>query len=186
MRYAMRIYFLVLCLTLFLSGRAVAQYAAPAEEEIHRRVGELLSKMTVEEKAGQLNQVSGILMPGFIDKKPDEAIRKEQAGSILWLTGATEINRLQISLSSSSRATMRNTPGERLAFQKSPLQSALHLAPLRNSPEGRIGRNFGSQYTLPSVSRSAGLLSLNLRGRRLLDVVPANGGLATLPLRWSC
>jgi beta-glucosidase len=95
MRYAMRIYFLVLCLTLFLSGRAVAQYAAPAEEEIHRRVGELLSKMTVEEKAGQLNQVSGILMPGFIDKKPDEAIRKEQAGSILWLTGATEINRLQ-------------------------------------------------------------------------------------------
>jgi hypothetical protein len=44
MRYAMRIYFLVLCLTLLLSGRAVAQYAAPAEEEIHRRVGELLSK----------------------------------------------------------------------------------------------------------------------------------------------
>jgi beta-glucosidase len=95
MRYAIRSYFLVLWITLLLSGRAVAQYAAPAEEEIHRHAGELLSKMTVEEKAGQLNQVSGILMPGFIDKKPDEAIRKGQAGSILWLTGATEINRLQ-------------------------------------------------------------------------------------------
>ena len=46
--------------------------------------------------------------------------------------------------------------------------------------------NFGSQYTLPSVSRPAGSLSLNLRGRCLLDVVPANGCLATLPLRWSC
>jgi|ERR1700678_4467419 hypothetical protein len=62
--------------------------------------------------------------------------------------------------------------------------SAIHRPVLAFS--GTVHGNFGSQYTLPSVSRSAGLLSLNLRGRRLLDVVPANGCLATLPLRWSC
>src|ERR1700677_750356 len=41
-----------------------------------------------------------------------------------------------------------------------------------------------SQYTLSSVLRSAGLLSLNLRGRSF--TVPANGCLATLLLRWQC
>src|ERR1700684_50935 len=39
-----------------------------------------------------------------------------------------------------------------------------------------------SRYTLSSVLRSAGLLSLNLRGRSF--TVPANGCLATLLLRW--
>jgi hypothetical protein len=42
-----------------------------------------------------------------------------------------------------------------------------------------------SQYTLSSVLRSAGLLSLNLRGRGS-GFVPANGCLATLLLRWHC
>jgi len=50
---------------------------------------------------------------------------------------------------------------------------------------GTVHGSLGSQYTPSSVSRSAGLLSLNLRGRRL-GAVPANGCLATLPLRWSC
>jgi hypothetical protein len=44
------------------------------------------------------------------------------------------------------------------------------------------GRSSLSQYTLSSVLRSAGLLSLNLRGRSF--TVPANGCLATLLLRW--
>jgi hypothetical protein len=51
---------------------------------------------------------------------------------------------------------------------------------------GDCVREFWFPIHLPSVSRPAGLLSLNLRGPRLLDVVPANGCLATLPLRWSC
>jgi hypothetical protein len=50
---------------------------------------------------------------------------------------------------------------------------------------GDCAREFQLPIHLPSVSRSAGLLLLNLRGRRL-GVVPANGCLATLPLRWSC
>jgi hypothetical protein len=50
---------------------------------------------------------------------------------------------------------------------------------------GTVHRSFGSQYALSSVSRSAGLLSLNLRGQ-CLGAVPANGCLAALPLRWSC
>jgi hypothetical protein len=41
-----------------------------------------------------------------------------------------------------------------------------------------------SQNTLSPVSRSTGLLSPNLRGPRLPDVVPAIGCLATLPLQF--
>jgi len=51
--------------------------------------------MTVEEKAGQLNQAAGIRLPGVSEAGPHDAIRKGQAGSVLWLTGAEEINRLQ-------------------------------------------------------------------------------------------
>ena len=42
--------------------------------------------MTVDEKVGQLNQASGIIMPGFVKDKPDEAIVQGKVGSILWLT----------------------------------------------------------------------------------------------------
>jgi hypothetical protein len=50
---------------------------------------------------------------------------------------------------------------------------------------GTVHGSFHSLYTLSCVSRSAGSHSLNLRGQRLLSVVPANGCLATLLMRWS-
>ena len=51
---------------------------------------------------------------------------------------------------------------------------------------GTVHGSSTSLYTLSSVSRSAGSHSLNLRGQRLHSVVPANGCLATLLMRWSC
>jgi beta-glucosidase len=95
MRSATRPASCVLSLMLFLTGWAVAQSSSPTEDDVHRRAQELLGKMTVEEKAGQLNQVAGIQMPGIMDQKPDEAIKKGQVGSVLWLTDVKEINRLQ-------------------------------------------------------------------------------------------
>src|ERR1700677_97098 len=58
--------------------------------------------------------------------------------------------------------------------------SAVHQPVLTWS--GTVHGSLRSQYTLSSVLRSAGLLSLNLRGRSF--TVPANGCLATLLLRW--
>jgi len=65
------------------------------EDVIHRRASELVARMTVEEKVGQLNQVSGHSIPGSTDNGLDRAIEQGQVGSILWLVDVKEINRLQ-------------------------------------------------------------------------------------------
>jgi beta-glucosidase len=70
--------------------------AAPiSQQEAHRRAEALLKQMTVEEKAGQMNQASGIQMPGLGSEKPDDAIAKGQVGSVLWLIDVKELNRMQ-------------------------------------------------------------------------------------------
>ena len=53
---------------------------------------ELLGKMTLEEKVGQMEQI-GYREPDSVTH--DERIRKEQAGSFLFVTDPVEINRLQ-------------------------------------------------------------------------------------------
>lgn len=73
---------------------AIAQ-ANPASQEAVQRAEALLKKMTVEEKVGQLNQSSGIVIPGFVKDRPDDLIAQGKTGSILWLTDVKEINRLQ-------------------------------------------------------------------------------------------
>src|SRR5579863_9435484 len=55
----------------------------------------LLKQMTVEEKVGQLNESSGIVMEGLGTEKPDDLIAKGGVGSILWQHDVKEINRLQ-------------------------------------------------------------------------------------------
>ena len=55
----------------------------------------LLKQMTVDEKVGQLNESSGMLMPGMVTEKPDDLIAKGGVGSILWQMNVKEINRLQ-------------------------------------------------------------------------------------------
>ncbi len=78
-----------------LAVAAAAQTAPITRQEAHSRAEALLKRMTVEEKAGQMNQAAGISMPGLGTEKPEVAIAKGQVGSILWLTDVKEINRLQ-------------------------------------------------------------------------------------------
>ena len=63
--------------------------------EAHRRAEELLKQMTVNEKIGQMNQASGVVMPMLGSQKPDEPIAQGKVGSVLWLIDVKEINRLQ-------------------------------------------------------------------------------------------
>ncbi|NSW52884.1 MAG: beta-glucosidase BglX [Anaerolineae bacterium] len=62
-------------------------------ESTVRRVNELLEKMSLEEKVGQLAQISGANF--FSDYNPEEIIRKGGAGSVLWLNDTKRFNELQ-------------------------------------------------------------------------------------------
>jgi beta-glucosidase len=90
------------CLTLSLllvlaASQLPAQQSAPValqaeDSQALRFANELLSKMTLEEKVGQMTQI------GFREADSvthDERVRKEQAGSFLFITNPVEINRLQ-------------------------------------------------------------------------------------------
>ncbi len=83
--------FLVTSLPAILHAQAPPITAA----EAHSRAEELLKQMTIEEKVGQMNQSSGVVMPLLADEKPDNLIIQGKVGSILWLIDVKEINRLQ-------------------------------------------------------------------------------------------
>jgi beta-glucosidase len=78
-----------------LAGMLSAQTAPVTSPEAHRRAEALLKQMTVDEKVGQLNQASGVIMPGLGNDKPDDLIAQGKVGSVLWLIDVKEINRLQ-------------------------------------------------------------------------------------------
>jgi beta-glucosidase len=88
---------LSLLLVLAASKLPAQQQSAPValqadDPQALRFANELLSKMTLEEKVGQMTQI------GFREADSvthDERIRKEQAGSFLFVTNPVEINRLQ-------------------------------------------------------------------------------------------
>jgi beta-glucosidase len=63
--------------------------------EAKQKAEALLKQMTLDEKVGQLNESSGVVMPGIGTEKPDDLIAKGGVGSILWQMDAKEINRLQ-------------------------------------------------------------------------------------------
>jgi beta-glucosidase len=63
--------------------------------EAKQKAEALLKQMTLEEKVGQLNESSGVLLPGLAGEKPDDLIVKGGVGSILWQMNLDEINRLQ-------------------------------------------------------------------------------------------
>ncbi len=66
--------------------------AAP-EAVVAARVEDLLGRMSLAEKIGQLNQVGGAdFLPG---PKPEEVIRQGGAGSVLWLNETKKFNALQ-------------------------------------------------------------------------------------------
>ena len=83
--------FLVVSLPWSLAG----QTASMTANEAHRRAEELLKQMTIDEKVGQMNQSSGVVMPLLASEKPDDLIVQGKVGSILWLIDVKEINRLQ-------------------------------------------------------------------------------------------
>jgi beta-glucosidase len=86
----------ILCFCMFMFiGRAGAQSGPISAEEAHRRAEELLKQMTVDEKVGQMNQASGVVMPFLGSQKPDDLIVQGKVGSVLWLINVKEMNRLQ-------------------------------------------------------------------------------------------
>ncbi len=87
-------------LALAALGAAGAAAAPPAaggsadDARVKARVEALLAKMTVEEKVGQCEQIAGAaIFPGA--PKPDEAIARGAAGSLLWLNDTKKFNELQ-------------------------------------------------------------------------------------------
>ena len=91
--FRLKKYLLPCCVLVILAGNLAAQTVSP--EEAHRKAEALLQKMTVDEKVGQLNQSSGVIMPMLGNEKPDDLVVQGRVGSILWLIDVKEINRLQ-------------------------------------------------------------------------------------------
>jgi beta-glucosidase len=74
-------------------GAAVLQCTLLYGADVAPKVEELLHRMTLDEKIGQLAQIGGMaFVPG--SPKPEDAVRKG-AGSVLWLNDPAAINRLQ-------------------------------------------------------------------------------------------
>jgi len=94
-RTPMRRFPLVLIAIALAALSASAQSTPVTQTEAHRRAEALLKQMTVDEKAGQMNQSSGVVMPMLGSAKPDDLIVQGRVGSILWLIDVKEINRLQ-------------------------------------------------------------------------------------------
>ncbi|HWZ50460.1 MAG TPA: beta-glucosidase BglX [Granulicella sp.] len=92
----------LLALTLSLhSSQPVTAYAmertsspqdAASDQQAQAFVRDLLGKMTLEEKIGQMSQVA---LNTKQDVPPEELARKGKIGSFLFITDAAEINRLQ-------------------------------------------------------------------------------------------
>ena len=80
-----------LILTAILSVASISSFAARTEAEIDNSVKELIGKMTLDEKIGQLNQLSGY---GYADAMVSQ-IRNGSVGSILNEVDPEVINKLQ-------------------------------------------------------------------------------------------
>ena len=83
------------CLLLVHGSNVAAQSGPISAQEAHSRAEQLLKQMNLDEKIGQMNQASGVVMPFLGSQKPDDLIVQGKVGSILWLIDVKEINRLQ-------------------------------------------------------------------------------------------
>src|ERR1700733_6162381 len=92
----LKTYSAIALLGVALSGVVAAEaQKSPFSAEARQKAESLLKQMTLDEKVGQLNESSGLVMPGIATEKPDDLIAKGGVGSILWQINAKEINRLQ-------------------------------------------------------------------------------------------
>jgi beta-glucosidase len=77
-----------------LGSETHAAQSAPTEAEVNARVSAILSKLTLDEKIGQLNQAGAIAF-GPNAPKVEDVVRKGGAGSVLWLNDTKKLNALQ-------------------------------------------------------------------------------------------
>jgi len=56
----------------------------PFSIEAQHKAEALLKQMTLDEKVGQLNESSGLVMPGLATEKPDDLIANGGVGGIIW------------------------------------------------------------------------------------------------------
>ena len=84
-------------ITLFAAGAALCATAKPkAPADMDSFIDNLMSKMTLEEKIGQLNlPVSGILTGDAKSENVAENIRGGHTGGVFGVKGAAEIRKLQ-------------------------------------------------------------------------------------------
>lgn len=69
-----------------------AKTAAPSDAQVRKFAQDLLQKMTLKEKIGQLGQIS---RKDVAKDLADERIRRGEVGSFLFVTDPSEVNRLQ-------------------------------------------------------------------------------------------
>jgi beta-glucosidase len=74
---------------------AAKAQTSPFSTQAKQQAQALLKQMTLDEKLGQLNESSGLVIPGLATEKPDDLIERGGVGSILWQMNVKEINRLQ-------------------------------------------------------------------------------------------
>jgi len=72
---------------------AQAERPIPSESEVARRVEAILGRLSLEEKIGQLTQISGAAW--FPVSNTEQVIRTGGAGSVLWLNDTKQFNALQ-------------------------------------------------------------------------------------------
>jgi beta-glucosidase len=85
-------YLLIALLFNLIASGASAQDRSNSDTEMQRFVSDLLAKMTLAEKIGQMSQIAQNA-PALIPN--EESIRREQVGSFLFVRDPHEINRLQ-------------------------------------------------------------------------------------------
>jgi len=84
--------FSVLAVAVSVSLVCIAQKPASPPAKATRFANDLLAKMSVEEKVGQLEQAAGQL---YTDTQSDDLVRKGQVGSFLFVTDPVRANALQ-------------------------------------------------------------------------------------------
>ncbi len=77
---------LVVGIALVTAGRAPAQVS---------KARDLLRRMTLEEKIGQLNLAAGVSLGGMVTGASDDDIIRGRVGAILWLANPKEMDRMQ-------------------------------------------------------------------------------------------
>src|SRR6186713_2468588 len=81
------------CLPAVVTSQNQRPNSTASPEKVHQRVEGLLKKMTLEEKIGQLNQVSAA---NFLNPpNREEMIRKGEIGSFLWSVDSAQLDRYQ-------------------------------------------------------------------------------------------